>query len=274
MDMSVCVAPQAPQWCSWIYDRWRLWRLVQRAFSPAINPSVTALDDTQFIRARVDAAFRMIDNTVTELNRNPINTQVDDWHNTLFGRRFDAQAERHRNIKPRFEDLLVIRTYTTTDQTGIAAPDIRDVRFYCTFKRIEKKGDRYRNKDRDILYKIGNLDSPGGRFANCYDLNPPTLMITLNVLGKHSEIQICPWFLTNVRGYQLKDLSSLPTSAYHLLSKIALPVAAKAVYTPIDSFSLMDKTILHELTHTDQSNPVTVDLGRHPYGKHAPNTSC
>jgi hypothetical protein len=246
---------------------------VQRVFPIAINSLVTASDDTQFVRDRVDAAFRLIDNAVTELNKNPLDTQIDNWYNTIFGRRFDAGSGRAKNIKRRFEDLLVIRNYGSADQTS-AVQAITDVRFYCTVKRIEKKGDQYRNKDRDIIYKKGELDFPGGRFANCYDLKEPTLMITMTILGQYSEIQICPWFLTNVRGYQFKDLSSLPSTAYHLLGKIAIPVAAKALYTPIDSFSLMDKTILHELTHTDQLMPVTVDIQPNPYGKHIVSSSC
>jgi hypothetical protein len=234
---------------------------------------LTSSDDTQFVRDRVDAAFRLVDNAVTELNKNPINTQVDDWHNTLFGRRFDAQAERHKSIRPRLNDLLVVRSYGNADQTS---GTITDIRFYCTVKRIEKKEGRYRNKDRDIFYKERDLTFPGGRFANCYDLIPPALMVTLTVPGKYSEIQICPWFLASTRGYKIKDLSSIPGSAYYAISKAAVPIVAKVVYTPIDSFSLMDKTIVHELTHTDQSIPPTKDLDEDqgPYGKRTLGSSC
>ncbi|KAH8693463.1 hypothetical protein GQ44DRAFT_832706 [Phaeosphaeriaceae sp. PMI808] len=225
-------------------------------------------DDTQFIQDRIDAAFRLIDNTVTELNKNPINTQIDDWHNTLFGRRYDATAESHRNTKTRFEYLQRLRNRNDNDQTALHQ-GISDVRFYCTFKRVEKKEGKYINKDRNIVYKPTDLTS---RFAHCYDLSPPTLMITFTVPGLYSEIQICPWFLTNVRGYKLKDLASLGSSFYHLISKVVVPVVAKTVYTPIDSFALMDKTIVHELTHTDQLVQPTVDVEPKPYGfKNAQN---
>jgi hypothetical protein len=231
-----------------------------------VIPLTLASDDTQFIRERVHAAFRIIDNTVTELNKTPINTQIDDWHNILFGRRYDGSSTSRENIKTRFEELLRLRNYNNDDQTSLHQ-GIIDVRFYCTVKRIERKEGKYINKDRNIFYKTGELGFPGGRFANCYDLKPPTLMITFTVPNVYSEIQICPWFLTNVRGYQFRDLPSLGSSFYHLLSKIALPGVAKTVYTPIDSFSLMDKTIVHELTHTDQLMPPTVDLQPYAYGK-------
>ncbi|KAH7355652.1 hypothetical protein BKA66DRAFT_475297 [Pyrenochaeta sp. MPI-SDFR-AT-0127] len=73
--------------------------------------------------------------------------------------------------------------------------------------------------------------------------------------GHFSEVQICPWFLGQSRGFKLSDLPSLSNQPFvAFLSRLALPAAAKVLYTPIDSFVFMDKVIAHELTHTDQAS--------------------
>ncbi|KAH8724711.1 hypothetical protein GQ44DRAFT_727499 [Phaeosphaeriaceae sp. PMI808] len=89
--------------------------------------------------------------------------------------------------------------------------------------------------------------------------------------GQFNEIQICPWFLEKSRGFKFSDLLDLlhqPFVAF--LSRMAVPAAARLLYTPIDAFVLMDKVIVHELTHTDQAyltdRMSTVDLGDDPYG--------
>ncbi|OAK99902.1 hypothetical protein IQ06DRAFT_348414 [Phaeosphaeriaceae sp. SRC1lsM3a] len=188
-------------------------------------------------------------------------------------------AGKSKNIRTRFEGLLTLRNYNNNDDLTVGG--VVDVRFYCTTKRIVKEGKRYKNKERDppVYYKPNELTSPGGRFANCFDVNPPALMITFTIdASHHSEIQICPWFLFNARGYKFKDMSSLPSSIYYAISKIAIPIEAKRKYTPIDSFILTDKTIVHELTHIDQWTPIPAeDVGEHPYGQYtfgfAPQTN-
>lgn len=211
---------------------------------------------------------------MTELNRNPINPQIDDLHNTSFGRRYNPTGPTSESIRVRFEYLLRLRARNDNDQTTQNSPDlsndnvVTDVRFYCTSKRIEKNKDgTYRNKDRNINYKPGSLSSPGGRFANCFDFREPTLMITMTIQSQYSEVQICPWFLTYIRGFKYTDLSSPGASIFHMISKIAVPVLSKRDYAPIDAFCLMDKTIVHELMHTDQIGQPTVDLQPDPYGK-------
>ncbi|KAH7095929.1 hypothetical protein FB567DRAFT_544185 [Paraphoma chrysanthemicola] len=233
------------------------------ALAMFINLLTLASDDRQFVQNRVDAAFRLIENSVTEMNRSPINTQIDDLYYTLLGRRFGAQS----TVKTNFENLLRLRNRNDNDQTSHTQNGQIDFRFYCTVKRIEKRGDRYWNKDRNMVYKLDEITSPGGRFANCMDLTSPALMITFtNTEFKYSEIQICPWFLSKVRGYKFKDLSSLPSAVFSLVARVAVPIAARVMYTPIDSFSLMDKTLVHEMTHTDQFSPPTIDVEGDPYG--------
>ncbi|KAH7348139.1 hypothetical protein BKA66DRAFT_447432 [Pyrenochaeta sp. MPI-SDFR-AT-0127] len=227
-------------------------------------------EDTQFVQDRIDTAFRLIANAVTGLDRKPINTDVDNWHNTLFGRRFDLTDIGY--VKARFEALSRISQHNNNDQTSLAQ-NIIDVRFYCIVKRIGKnKAGDYINKDRNVAYTKGELSKPGGRFGNCFDIKDPTMLITLTVWNHYSEIQFCPWYLRSARGFKIRDLADLPSSVYTSLSKIVIPAAAKLKFTPIDLFLLTDKTIVHELTHTQQAFPATKDLQPTPYGlKNAQN---
>lgn len=214
---------------------------------------------------KIDAAFRLIANAVTELNRNPINPDVDNWFNTLFGR--PASQLPNSNVLARMNALAAISQRNQIDQTTPGG--VTDVRFYCTTKRITKLDDgRYVNKNRsNLAYDTNELES---RFAHCYDLKDPTLMITMRFVHQYTEIQICPWFLRKSRGFKVTDLVDTNQPFYATLSKVVIPVAAKILYTPIDVFILMDKVIVHELMHTHQAYPATVDLSSEPYGKNTP----
>jgi hypothetical protein len=141
-----------------------------------------------------------------------------------------------------------------------------DVRFYYTTKRIEKRGDgRYVSKDRNNLaYNTKDLTS---QFAHCYDISEPTLMITIRFGSEFSKIQICPWFLRKSRGFKFTNLVDLHQFGYSTLSRLAIPIAARTIFTPIDSFLLTDKVIVHELTHTTQGYPSTIDISNEPYGR-------
>jgi hypothetical protein len=225
-----------------------LWRSVSSpSFTTSEVLSPTSAD-TQFVQDRIDTAFRLIANTVTELNRNPINPDIQTLHTTLFGEPFDST--KVINIRNRFDELSRISPLNNADQTGntvnghaIAA----DVRFYCTTARIkkvlntEKNTIEYHNKDRNVVYQDGALSSP--------------------------EIQICPWYLRKARGFAFRDLKDVSPSILKYISHIAMPLVARLVYRPIDLFVLTDKVIVHELTHTGQTVFPTIDMNPAAYGK-------
>ena len=265
MAMHCCAAAPASRRRPRLHDRSRLWGSVSTLFPTTVDLLRRVSEDTQFVQDRIDTAFRLMANAVTELNKNPINTDVANFHNTLFGQPFDVTKKG--NVRTRFEDLSRISQHNNNDQTS-SAQNIVDVRFYCTVKRIGKnKAGEYINKDRNVAYKKGELSKPGGRFGNCFDIKEPTIMITLTVPNGYSEIQICPWYLRSARGFKIRDLTDVPSSAFASLSKAVIPIAARIKYTPIDLFVLTDKIIIHELTHTPQAWPATKDLAPTPYGE-------
>lgn len=98
--------------------------------------------------------------------------------------------------------------------------------------------------DEDYVYPDGEITN---RWASCFDLLPPTLMITTNPDGQHSEIQICPWFLRKARGFKYTDFKSVNAVVWGGLAKLVMDKIADKQYTPIDAFQLFDKVLLHEV---------------------------
>lgn len=80
---------------------------------------------------------------------------------------------------------------------------------------------------------------------------PPALAWTefeMPPIGTPAEIQLCPWFAgwANLRGFKtFKDAS---VSAW--LARFAIPASFElGVFTEVDVYSLLDKVLLHEMTH-------------------------
>ncbi|KAF2271436.1 uncharacterized protein EI97DRAFT_437866 [Westerdykella ornata] len=218
-------------------------------------------NDRDLVRTAADHAFALAANAVTELRKTPINPDIDHVVEQLFG-----YTAAQRPWGPRIEQKLGnLAPISTLDGSVDGATDVR---IFCTTKRIEKRKDgRYYNKNTESVYQEDEISN---RFAHCLELTPPTAAITFNPEGQASEIQICPWFMTQVRGFKFRDLTELRAGSLTLgaLAKISLPVISSMAYTPIDMFQVFDKVILHELTHTTQAGDPkpAEDMQPNPYG--------
>ncbi|KAI4949074.1 hypothetical protein J4E91_005537 [Alternaria rosae] len=246
---------------------WRHLALMILALICGVDAYMIDDDCGGFVEKKIDSAFRLISTVITELEKTPVNADVDDLFNTLFGETATSignNGARTDHFLPRMKRLAAIQKRIDSDQTSSEA-DIYDVRFYCTTNRIVKRSDgEYVNKDRNNLaYNPKELKS---EFAHCYNIEQPTLMITMTTTGGHSEIQICPWFLRKSRGFKFTDLQDTSQPFYAMLSKLIIPIAAVTRYRPIDALVLMDKVIVHELTHTTQARPATSDMTDNAYG--------
>jgi hypothetical protein len=71
-------------------------------------PSNVISEDTQFVRAKIDSAFRFIAGTVTQLNANPINANVDSL--------FDRQTP-NSDVLRRMTAFGAISAFNNNDQT-------------------------------------------------------------------------------------------------------------------------------------------------------------
>ena len=63
-----------------------------------------------------------------------------------------------------------------------------------------------------------------------------------------AEIQLCPWFVQYARFKRFKTFKD--TSGTAFLATAAIPAARLlGIYTEVDAFALLDKVLLHEMTH-------------------------
>lgn len=63
-----------------------------------------------------------------------------------------------------------------------------------------------------------------------------------------AEIQLCPWFAewAKLRGF--KTFSDVSLTAW--MARFLIPMSVEVgVYTEVDTYSLLDKVLLHEMTH-------------------------
>jgi hypothetical protein len=63
--------------------------------------------DTALIRQHIDDAFRLIANAVTGLEKSPINTDVENFYVTFFGRKpSEMKPNRNNDIRRKYEVML------------------------------------------------------------------------------------------------------------------------------------------------------------------------
>ena len=70
---------------------------------------------------------------------------------------------------------------------------------------------------------------------------------------RHSQIQICPWFLQYVLGLKIRTKKDITPLLWAGLAKLMGPIV-KRRYTPVDLASLFDTTMLHEVFDMENLN--------------------
>ncbi|CZR66673.1 uncharacterized protein PAC_16574 [Phialocephala subalpina] len=82
----------------------------------------------------------------------------------------------------------------------------------------------------------------------------------------HFQIQSCPWFLKYGMTVDYPTTEDIPQSVWDSLRIHLVPWIADKQYTSIDIFSLSDKVLLHELTHSRRDEDLTTtDVGPLPW---------
>ncbi|QIX01858.1 hypothetical protein AMS68_007375 [Peltaster fructicola] len=123
--------------------------------------------------------------------------------------------------------------------------DTNEAIIYCNLDRLEKRDDGlYYDADMNAVVEptqIGELKDPGSELASTFKHSN----------NKHpAQITINTWFLQwayHARYQRWNDWSIAAAAASILipLTTLGWPL------TPIDALTLLDKVLLHELTHTD-----------------------
>jgi hypothetical protein len=68
--------------------------------------------------------------------------------------------------------------------------------------------------------------------------------------NKPSQVQICPWFINWMKSVDTKDFEDAKMKAKIYQGVSSTLSKMHTLLTPIDVVSLLDKVILHELSHT------------------------
>lgn len=136
---------------------------------------------------------------------------------------------------------------------------------YCGFDRFEKRSDGWYDKGRffkstkthnlpiesDIYIDIEEVLEKDQSFETCKGLAPNVAYTWVpDDRNKPSQVQLCPWFINWMKSVDTNTLKDAQKKArfYETVSKALSKM--HTLLTPIDVDSLLDKVILHELTHT------------------------
>lgn len=75
------------------------------------------------------------------------------------------------------------------------------------------------------------------------------LAYTAHPVGKHWQIQFCPWFLAYATKQDVQLTQHIPAQIWAAFLKGITPLITRWPYTPIDAASVFDKVMLHEVSN-------------------------
>ncbi|KAJ5455566.1 uncharacterized protein N7458_003830 [Penicillium daleae] len=132
------------------------------------------------------------------------------------------------------------------DRKDNEEPDGSTIVVYCGFDRFKPTLDgRWYDEDLDEVLEKDQA------FETCKG-NEPTVAYTWNSPNKDKppQIQICPWFINWMKSVDTHSLKDAQPKALFWRAVSTSLSKMHTLLTPIDVDSLLDKVILHELTHT------------------------
>jgi hypothetical protein len=103
----------------------------------------------------------------------------------------------------------------------------------------------------DICVDIQEALEPNEDFDGCKGVSPTVAYTWVpDDRNKPSQVQICPWFINWMQNVDTDTMKDAQKKA-KFYEKVSQRLAKMhTLLTPIDVESLLDKVILHELTHT------------------------
>ncbi|KAJ5216528.1 uncharacterized protein N7498_002935 [Penicillium cinerascens] len=155
------------------------------------------------------------------------------------------------NEEPNNERLAILRTRMNLlakakDRKDNEDPDGVTVVIYCGFDRFEARADgQWYDKDLDYVFKKDES------FEACKGAQPVVAYTEVpKDRKKPSQVQLCPWFLNWMKSKDTKSLKEAEAKGLFWRAISKGLSKTHMLLTPIDVTSLLDKVILHELTHT------------------------
>ncbi|GME51410.1 hypothetical protein GTA08_BOTSDO07478 [Neofusicoccum parvum] len=194
------------------------------------------------VQRAVESAFEMAQTALTAMRDEQANQDIKNVMKWLF------VEESKYNDEGKITLTMVTETLNgiITKREKLNEVPWDDMVVYCGMDRFEKREDgRYYDSHGD---EVVSKDTQS-EWRDCFDFLPNTLAYTHNPTARYpSQIQICPWFITWAKGNRYQTWEDVQKKAKFF--EKALPYLSKWPFTPIDAESLLDKVILHEMTHT------------------------
>ncbi|KAH7413560.1 hypothetical protein DE146DRAFT_203 [Phaeosphaeria sp. MPI-PUGE-AT-0046c] len=230
--------------CSFLSYRVRGWKL---------DASCTQMGVGDHIRDGMAGAFDMVDSAHRRLTATPRAADTDELIGHLFAKEGQKSSEVDMwKTQSLFENInLYYRNELTADQE----PDWKNIVVFCNLDRFQKVQGRinvYRDKTSGILYSYSQQSCKGASdwVALAVTSNP----MDKNIDGmveenrKPTQLQLCPWFIDWIKNKEYKFHRDVRRTniGQHVIKAAE---SSKYGFRQIDVFSLLDKVLLHEMTH-------------------------
>ncbi|KAF2492916.1 hypothetical protein BU16DRAFT_466677 [Lophium mytilinum] len=206
----------------------------------------------------------MVDSSIARLNDSPYTVETVDLIRRLFiGKPGQLPTQRFRMTKVR-QIFADIKENYEEEITGAGGVSNKDVIIYCDlsrYKEFDKKKDLWLDQTTKELVKYKEQQCKGSVadfFALAVTRNPETSEVVsdddipdeeLYWDEKPTQIQLCPWFVDWVKSKEFKTASDVKKRTKIGRVVIKLVESKNFGLKQIDAFSLLDKVLLHEMTH-------------------------
>ncbi|KAH3942841.1 hypothetical protein HBI56_053270 [Parastagonospora nodorum] len=206
------------------------------------------------VRDAMTNAFSMADSALRRLNQDPYDPHTEDLITHLFLPK-NGQDPKDRDKMSKVKRILeeVNKSYRleTTGELGS-----KDAIIYCDGSRYEDRGKRD-GLFRKLYYDTSTNTHVLYKKQSCHEglTDFPTLAVTYNPEWESediedkppTQIQLCPWFVDWIKNKEYKLHNDVIRSNFgrYVIKKAEANQGLKQ----IDAFSLLDKVLLHEMTH-------------------------
>ncbi|CAO2647427.1 Nn.00g083490.m01.CDS01 [Neocucurbitaria sp. VM-36] len=209
------------------------------------------------------SAFQMVDAALRRLNEQPLDQNTIELLGHLFAR--PGQDPTTLQMEKTDQMLRKIQNEYRAEIPNDQAVGDEDITIYCNHDRyqlVDAKKKIYRDTSNDIVLHFNEQLCRGRRFPN--DIGEKiALAVTINperktglyndngeplVTEESTQIQLCPWFVDWIKDRKFKLHNDVARSNIGR-AVIKLAESNKFGFAQIDAFSLLDKVLLHEMTH-------------------------
>ncbi|KAF1836063.1 hypothetical protein BDW02DRAFT_629070 [Decorospora gaudefroyi] len=242
----------------------------------------------QDVHNAMESAFIMVQSAIDSLAASPLDADTIELLGFLYAKKGDnpAQLIQQGKLAKTLRILRNINTNMRTEVIGDATPSGYDVIIFCHYDRfveIDKTQNIWRDSVTDYLLRFDDVPCRGStmdRIALAVTINPVSDPVPVHdadpeteddadpeTVGgrvveylKPTQIQLCLWFVDWVKNKEFKQGGDVQKRTKIGRFVIKLAESKGFGLAQIDAYSLLDKVLLHEMTHGrgayERTNPI------------------